>query len=172
MTFNRSAVRKTIAGVGLAGLLLVGVGTKPADARPPSHAPAHGYRGQSDRNHDRHCDCDRDRDGRRGRRGSSYNGAWHRDDCRHSLRSSNSRYGGYGYGNDRYGNDRYDNDRYDNGRYGSGRSSGDRYGNSGYNRGPKGDLDRDGRRNYWDQDKDGDGRRNERDRSPKNPSRR
>jgi hypothetical protein len=156
MTFNRFAVGKTIVGVGLAALVMAGLGATPAEARPPSHAPAHGYRSyQSDRRAD--CDCERNRS-RYSR--SRYIGS-HRDDCRHSSgyssRYGGSRNGGYGHDSSRYGGSRYGNTR---------------YGAGGANRGPYGDLDRDGRRNYWDRDKDGDGRRNERDDNPKNPRRR
>lgn len=87
----------------------------------------------------------------RGRGGGSWGSSW-----------SSNRYGGHRYGGYRPGGYRYDNRRIGGNRYGGYRS----------NRGPYGDLDRDGRRNYWDQDKDGDGRRNERDRAPKNPRRR
>lgn len=121
MTANRSSLGKVVTGVGLAGLVLLGVGAAPAEA------------------HDR---------GRWGRDWGSYRG---------SHRYSDYRYGRYSYG--RPWRDDY-------------RYSGSRYGRYGSNRGPYGDLDRDGRRNYWDRDKDGDGRRNERDRFPKNPRRR
>ncbi|MGV3722869.1 MAG: hypothetical protein ACO1SX_18375 [Actinomycetota bacterium] len=121
MTVNRSSLGKVIAGVGLAGLMLLGAGATPAEA------------------HDR------------GRGWGSYRGS--------------SRYSPYRYDRGRYSDYRYGGYRYGGGRYGS-----YRYGAS--NRGPYGDLDRDGRRNYWDRDKDGDGRRNERDRAPKNPRRR
>lgn len=97
MTFNRFAIGKTIAGVGLAGMLLVGLGATPAEARPPSHAPAHGYRSHHS-SHD--CDCDRGR----GRSGSSRYGASHRDDCRyHHSHQSGSRYGDSHYNDYRYG---------------------------------------------------------------------
>lgn len=153
MTFNRCSLTKAVTGVGLGGLLLLGVGLAPAAAKPPPHAPAHGYRAKQ----------------------------VHRNSGWNSRRSpyGNSRYDNYRYGDSRYGSSRYDDyryggSRYDDYRYRPGYGSSYRYG-SGYGsgtRGPYGDLDRDGRRNYWDKDKDGDGRRNERDRAPKNPRRR
>lgn len=88
MTFDRSSLVKAATGIGLGGLLLLGVGVTSADARPPLHAPARGYRARNHHNHD----CDRVH----GRYSRSRQGSYRYNGSRARPWGSSYR---YGYGN-------------------------------------------------------------------------
>ncbi|MFN3650701.1 MAG: hypothetical protein ACK47B_14085 [Armatimonadota bacterium] len=151
-----ASLRKVWASLGAAVLgltMLTVIDVKPADARPPAHAPAHGYRRkQAARTYrtyrpaysrtrpSQYTVYRRMQPYRRDRRYSTYN--------RYSRYNRSSTYRTNRYPRakdiDRDGvRNRYDRD-----------------------------MDGDGRRNHWDKDVDGDGRRNRNDDHRRNPKRR
>jgi hypothetical protein len=103
---SRCTTLGLIAGAPLFGTLAT------AEAKPPSHAPAWGYRAKQEGGKDKYkYDKDRDR--------------YDRDDYDHD-RYNKDRYYRDDYNRDRYNRDRYERDRYDRDRYDQDRYDRDR----------------------------------------------